>query len=123
MIERLKKRRDFLAAARGSKSARSAFVLESRARGDADPPRFGFTVSKRTAKSAVVRNRIRRRLREAVRLLAADEVQAGHDYVVIGRPQALTEPFGKLKTDLTGALKRVSGAARSGTAATQKASG
>ena len=68
MIERLKKRRDFLAAAKGSKAARRAFVLEARERGDDGPARFGFTVTKRTAKKAVERNRIRRRLREAVRL-------------------------------------------------------
>ena len=48
MIERLKKRRDFLAAAKGSKAARRAFVLEARrARGRRTRRAFGFTVSKR----------------------------------------------------------------------------
>ena len=88
MIERLKKRRDFLAAAKGSKAARRAFVLEARKRGDDGPPRFGFTVTKRTAKKAVERNRIRRRLREAARL-AAENAPAGHDYVLVGRRAAL----------------------------------
>lgn len=123
MVERLKKRREFLAAAGGRKTARPGFVLQARRRGDDDPARFGFTVSKRTAKSAVERNRIRRRLREAVRLVAESGAKAGHDYVVIGRPQALSEPFGKLKADLTGALMRVSSDARRETPATQKRSG
>ncbi len=71
MPERLKKRRDFLAAAKGHRAARRAFVLEARSREDADGPRFGFTVSKRTATKAVERNRIRRRLREAVQACRA----------------------------------------------------
>ena len=99
MIGRLKKRRDFLAAVQGPKAARRAFVLEARARREDGPPRFGFTVTKRVAKKAVERNRIRRRLREAVRLDAAD-ARAGHDYVLVGRRKALTEKF----TDLTAAL-------------------
>ena len=45
MIKRLKKRRDFLAAAQGSKPARRAFVLEARVREDEGLPRFGFTVT------------------------------------------------------------------------------
>jgi ribonuclease P protein component len=123
MFERLRKRREFLAAAGGQKTARPAFVLQALRRGDDDPPRFGFTVSKRTAKSAVVRNRIRRRLREAVRLLARDNAATGYDYVVIGRAQALTEPFGKLKSEMTGALQRVSERPRADTPTMQKAGG
>lgn len=105
MIGRLKKRRDFLAAAQGSKAARRAFVLEARARGDENPPRFGFTVTKRVAKKAVERNRIRRRLREAVRL-DAEGARTGHDYVLVGRRNALSEPFSDLRAALEGALRQ-----------------
>jgi ribonuclease P protein component len=104
MIERLKKRRDFLAAAKGRKAARRAFVLETRERADGGPPRFGFTVSKRTAKKAVERNRIRRRLKEAVRLSAPGRARPGHDYVLVGRPAALRESFAAIAADLAGAL-------------------
>jgi ribonuclease P protein component len=104
MIGRLKNRRDFLAAAKGRKAARRTFVLESRRRGDEGPPRFGFTVSKRTAKKAVERNRIRRRLKEAVRLVAPGRARAGHDYVLVGRHAALGESFAAIEADLAGAL-------------------
>ncbi len=104
MFERLTKRRDFLAAAKGRRTARPAFSLECRARGDEGPPRFGFTVSKRTAKKAVERNRIRRRLKEAVRLLARDHGRPGSDYVLVGRRPALTEPFQALTGDIARAL-------------------
>jgi len=105
MPERLKKRRDFLAAAKGQKAARRAFVLEAAPRKDnGHEPRLGFTVSKRTAKSAVERNRIRRRLREAARLVAAEDWRLGHDYVLVGRRNALTQPFAELRSALGEAL-------------------
>jgi ribonuclease P protein component len=106
MPERLKKRRDFLAAAKGHRAPRRAFVLEARARGDDDLPRFGFTVSKKTAAKAVERNRIRRRLRAAVRLAAAS-ARPGHDYVLVGRRGALTEPFAHLTSALADAMRRI----------------
>ena len=111
MIERLKKRRDFLAAAQGSRTPRRAFVLEARQRGDDGPARVGFTVSKRVARKAVERNRIRRRLKEAVRLLAPEAARSGHDYVLVGRRSALAESFGLIASELAGALAQAAGAA------------
>jgi ribonuclease P protein component len=108
MPERLKKRRDFLAAAKGQRAARRAFVLEARLREDEGGPRFGFTVSKRTAVKAVERNRIRRRLREAVKRAAPENARPGHDYVLIGRRGALTEPFADLTSALADAMRRIS---------------
>jgi ribonuclease P protein component len=103
---RLKQRADFLAAAAGAKVPSAAFVLQALERGDTAPPRFGFTVSKKVG-NAVVRSRVRRRLREVVRLAAALPAQAGHDYVLIGRRAALALPFLQMTADFTGALKRV----------------
>jgi ribonuclease P protein component len=105
MIGRLKKRREFLAVAEGPKAARRCFMLERRRREDAGVARFGFTVSKRTAKKAVERNRIRRRLKEAVRLDASRHAQAGHDYVLVGRRFVLSVSFETLRTELSGALR------------------
>ncbi len=107
MVGRLKRRRDFLAAAKGRKAPRRAFVLEARKRGDDDEPRFGFTVSKRVARSAVERNRIRRRLKEAVRLTATGHARRGYDYVVVGRRAALREPFSELAAALHGAMRQI----------------
>ena len=112
-MERLTQRADFLAAARGHRRNAGAFVLQARARGDAGPPRFGFTVSKKVG-TAVERNRVRRRLREIVRCHAALLALDGHDYVLIGRRAALQAPFGAMAADFTGALGRVhKGAAES----------
>ena len=109
-MERLKQRADFLAAAAGTKAPAGAFVLQARERHDGAPSRFGFTVSKKVG-NAVERNRVRRRLREVVRLSAALPAQAGHDYVLIGRRTALELPFERMIADFAGALKRVHGRA------------
>jgi ribonuclease P protein component len=115
-MERLKQRADFLAAAKGAKAPASAFVLQARERGDAAPPRFGFTVSKKVG-NAVERNRVRRRLREIVRRHAALLPQAGHDYVLIGRRPALAMPFERMIAEFTGAMRRLHGKRRAPSAA------
>jgi ribonuclease P protein component len=83
-----------------------AFVLQARRRDDDGPVRVGFTVSRQVGK-AVKRNRVRRRLREIVKLTAADEMRAGHDYVLIGRRTALARPFGEIRRELDAALDRI----------------
>ena len=106
-FQRLKKRADFLKAARGRKWNTEHFILQVRQRMPADeaPPRFGFTVSRKVG-IATVRNRIRRRLREAVRAVAPVAARSGHDYVLIGRRSAVKAPFVRIVADLKGALER-----------------
>ena len=105
MVERLKRRADFLAAARGIKASASAFVLQAHHRRDAGPARFGFTVAKKVG-NAVERNRVRRRLREMVRASAV-AARRGHDYVVIGRRAALALSFPQLLGEFERALRQV----------------
>lgn len=126
-MERLRQRSDFLAAAGGAKVATPGFVLQALARGDGGAVRLGFTVSKKVG-NAVERNRVRRRLKEVVRHSAAAQplrsqpesatsypasppvragLQEGHDYVLIGRRAAITEPFTRLVEDFERALQRL----------------
>ncbi len=94
----------------GARYATPAFVMEAKLRPeDGDPgagPRFGFTVTKALG-AAVVRNRIRRRLKAAVVELADHCARAGHDYVLIARAPALKRPFSDLKKDLERAFQGV----------------
>ena len=105
-MKRLTQRADFLAAASGTKAPAAAFVLQARKRGDEGPARVGFTVSKKVG-NAVERNRVRRRLREIVRLAAGGGTRPGHDYVLIGRRAALALPFARMQQDFKNALQRV----------------
>src|ERR1700694_1643416 len=106
VMERLRHRRDFLSTAAGASASTAGFVVQERRRGDDGPARVGFTVSKKVG-GAVERNRVRRQLREIVRLSAAAGFRAGSDYVVVGRRAALRNPFARLAADFTGALKRL----------------
>lgn len=105
-MERLRQRADFLAAATGIKVPATAFVLQARKRSDDGPARLGFTVSKKVG-NAVERNRVRRRLRDIVRLSDGSRMQSGHDYVLIGRRAALKVPFARMAQDFEGALRRL----------------
>jgi ribonuclease P protein component len=111
-MERLRRRADFLAAASGTKAPAAGFVLQARKRPDEGPARCGFTVSKKVG-NAVERNRVRRRLREIVRLAEPSRMRHGHDYVLVGRRAALQLPFARIAQDFEGALRRVH-AGRSG---------
>jgi len=112
-MERLRQRVDFLAVASGSIAYRPAFILQLRERGDTGPARVGFTVSKKVG-GAVERNRVRRRLKEAVRLTAGEQMQRGTDYVLIGRRAALAYPFARLREDFARALDTLHSSDRTG---------
>ena len=105
-MERLRQRADFLAAATGAKAPTPTFVLQMQRRREDGPVRVGFTVTKKVG-GAVERNRIRRRLREIVRLSPPSCMRAGHDYVLIGRRAALSAPFERIKEEFDRALRRV----------------
>ncbi|MBD0413333.1 ribonuclease P protein component [Oryzicola mucosus] len=102
--QRLLKRADFLAVRRGEKRRGRLFLMEVLDRGDDHAPRVGFTVTKKVGNS-VVRNRVRRRLREAVRTHAAGDMASGHDYVIVGREDVLTARFEQLTAELSRRLR------------------
>jgi ribonuclease P protein component len=83
---RLSRSRDFDAVYRQGRSVSTRFlVLYWFPRDDADgEPRLGLAVPRATG-GAVVRNRVKRQLREAWRTLLPN-VGRGHDYVLIARP-------------------------------------
>ena len=99
-LQVLKKRADFLAAARAKRVATPGFVLQGRNRGDDGPARVGFTCSKKVG-NAVARNRAKRRLREIARLSLTPLARPGWDYVLIGRREATaTRDFAQMQRDL-----------------------
>lgn len=105
--ERLKKRAEFLNAAKGARHHAAAFSLQAIARNTRDEaPRFGLTVTKKEG-GAVERNRMRRRLREALRRAAPLEAKPGFDYVIVARREALGVGFDRLVSELARAMRLI----------------
>jgi ribonuclease P protein component len=103
---RLTRRAEFLhAAAKGRKAPMPGLVLQVLPRNDNGPVRLGFTVTKKIG-NAVIRNRTRRRLKEAARLVLAQHPVSGVDLVLIGREGTARRDFVTLQDDLRRALAR-----------------
>ncbi|WP_455481698.1 ribonuclease P protein component [Bartonella sp. B35(2025)] len=107
---RIRKRADFLAVRTGEKRRGPLFLLEVKSREQTvemkHPPvaRVGFTVTRKNG-NAVKRNRIKRRLREAVRVGLTNNMEAGTDYVIVAHSSALHAPFTSLISELNRRIK------------------
>ena len=106
-IERIRKRADFLLAAKACHCARGAVAAQGRDRQDGDALiRSGFTATKKIG-GAVVRNRCKRRLREAARLTLPLYGKAGCDYVFVARGGTERRDWAALVDDMKSALIRL----------------
>ena len=95
--------------ARGGRFHAKAFSLQARRIGDGSddaPARIGVTVTKKVGDS-VERNRIRRRLREALRRAAPLAARPATDYVVVARRDALDASFERLIDELARAMRHL----------------
>jgi len=102
-IDRLKKRPEFLAAAKGASCAKGAVVVQALTRDGQAGMRAGFTATKRIG-GAVVRNRAKRRLREAAKVLLPLHGRPGRDYVFIARAGTTSRTWPRLLDDMKTAL-------------------
>ncbi len=112
VVETLKKRSQFLRIRGGVRKSMRPFLIEAKWRPDEidasqqNPPLFGFTVTKKLG-NAVIRNKIRRRLKSAVAQVAQANAIPGCDYVIVARKAALAMPFTELQKDVTDAIASV----------------
>lgn len=106
----LRKRADFLAFKKEKKIKSQHFYLLQRQRTETEkckpeePARIGFTVSRKNG-NAVIRNRIKRRLREAAYNAIQWQKHSGKDYVIIAKKSCLNAPF----SELINAIKKTIG--------------
>ncbi|MCB1557036.1 MAG: ribonuclease P protein component [Alphaproteobacteria bacterium] len=104
---RLKKRSDFLRVQREGKKWVSKSLILQAAPGTEGTSRFGLTVTKKIDKRAVIRNRIRRRLRALAYDVLTEKALHGTDYVLIGRQDTLDKSYDEMCKELAWCLKRL----------------
>jgi ribonuclease P protein component len=105
----LKKRSEYLRVAGTRRRYAAPGVVVQfyrRPAGDGDAIRYGITASRRVG-NAVVRNRVRRRLRAAAEQVLPEMAAPGCDYVLVGRQATVRRAFGDLIGDLRTALQRL----------------
>lgn len=109
-LSRLKRRAEFVRVTRhGRKAASAGLVLQAAPLESSDHDggfRVGFTVT-RWVGNAVVRNRVRRRLRAVAEEIMPSSARAGFDYVLVGRAATKDRPYDALRRDLVSALERL----------------
>jgi ribonuclease P protein component len=116
-LQTLKKRADFLSIqSKGRKWVSHGLTLQTQklekttpnqCSSDQQALRIGYTVTKRTEKSAVKRNRIKRRLRAVAADILSIHAADGVDYILVGRPLTATRPYADLCKDLIWCLKKL----------------
>ena len=107
----LRRRAEFLRLRGGARWSGAAFLIEGKPRLDRPTgaaSRFGFTTTKKIGK-AHERNRMRRRLSHALRLVEIPRTLGGWDFVIIARRAAMDVPFDALVADFKRAFARLSG--------------
>ena len=102
----LKKNSDFRRLYSKGKSAVTPFMVVYCRRNGLDHNRVGYTVSTKLG-HAVVRNRVRRRIREIYRL-NRDKMRPGWDVIVVGRGRSAAGPYRKMNEAYLDCLRRLS---------------
>ena len=106
-MDHLKKRADFLRAARGIRRVEGAITLETCPTPEPEALqgrlRVGFTASRKIG-NAVARNRAKRRLRAAASAQLPLLGRPGHDYVLVARASVLSREYAALLGDLAEAI-------------------
>jgi ribonuclease P protein component len=101
---RIRKSKEYERIYSGGRSLHSKSFLIIVSPSQAGVSRLGITVSRRVDKRAVVRNRIRRRIREIFRL-NRHKLNGFFDIVVIARQNAVLCPYAEMQRQILGALR------------------
>ena len=99
----LRRSQDFDSARSRGKRAGNSILLVTSAPNDLDHMRFGLAVGKRVG-NATVRNTVKRRIRESIRLL---DVSGSSDIIVSARPDAATADYSAIQASLASLLTRL----------------
>jgi ribonuclease P protein component len=101
---RLKNKKDFDNVYKKGRKAASRFFLIKVKSNQKDISRIGFVVSKKIVSKIVLRNKLKRKMREAIRLLI-DKIKPGYDIIIIATTSASLKNYIEIEKDLKKLLK------------------
>lgn len=105
-IETLKSSKDFKRLKSGKFHRSQSFILQAMENADSKKVRVGYTVTKQNG-NAVIRNRIKRRLRSVAQVVFSNVENKKWDYVMIGKKNTLIISFDRLKSELEFAINKI----------------
>ena len=98
-INRLKRKKDFeMVFQKGEKIATDCFFLK-KVKNNFPYSRFGFIISSKVSKKAVLRNKLKRRLRNLV-FKKIKKIKKGFDIVLVALPNSKNKDFKELEKSL-----------------------
>lgn len=103
---RLRIKKDFNNIFKKGKSAAGGFIFLKFFKNDLSVSRFSFIVSSKISKKAVIRNKVKRRLREIIRNNIA-KIKPRFDVIIMPKPAITNKDFQETKKELEGLLKRI----------------
>jgi ribonuclease P protein component len=104
-INRIKRKKDFEIIFKNGLNFKDTFLVLKVFKNKSDFTRFGFIISQKVSKKAVVRNKIRRRLAEIV-WSEFKEIKKGLDIVIICLPGLEKEDFSELEISVNKIFKK-----------------
>lgn len=96
---RLKKKKEIEKVMRFGRAQAGEFLFLKWVKNGLEAPRFCFVVSKKVSKRAVQRNKVKRRLREAVKIFLP-QIKEKVDVAVFAKPEILPKEFSQIKDEI-----------------------
>ncbi len=105
-INRIKKKKDFEEIFKKGKNLKNGFLIFKVAKNNLNQSRFGFVVSQKVSKKATIRNKIKRRMSEIIRLNSKN-IKNGIDAVLVALPGIEKKEFSEIQNSINKLLKNV----------------
>src|SRR3989344_6458243 len=105
-IHRLTKKKDFDVVFKGGKSVGGAFLMVKILKSNLGESRFGFVVSKKVSPKATVRNKVKRRLREAV-ACEIKNMKGARDVIIVALPGVQKQEFSVIREMVKNILSKI----------------
>jgi len=104
---RLTKKTDFEKVAHDSRPIHSKHLILKKSADFNNKTKFGLVISAKVSKKAVVRNKIRRRIREILRL-NLDKIKPGSKVMIVIKNTIIDKNYQEIEQDLIDLLKKAS---------------